>query len=158
MHRTWSASCFAIALSIVSHYRVSLITHGCALTPAESYPPSALPRNPESTWPATEGVICPSQVTLGQHVLVSLPWALNCRYSGTFYDGYKCIPTFFILYSVMSLSMSSMLPIGVLCFYCHFFSETFLNEHSSILNFCIWQQCWHQSTTVRLIKAVYILK
>lgn len=70
-------------------------------------------------------LICPSPQTLGQHVSGSLPWALNCHYSGTFYDGYKCIPTF-ILYSVMSLYMSSMFPRGVLCFYClFFFPETF---------------------------------
>lgn len=38
------------------------------------------------------GGLCPPQETLGQHVLVSLPWALNCHYSGTFYE-YTCIPT-----------------------------------------------------------------
>ncbi len=45
-------------------------------------------------------LICPPQQTLGQHVSGSLPWASNCHYSGTFYDGYKCIPTFFFFYIV----------------------------------------------------------
>lgn len=64
------------------------------------------------TSPQRSVFICPSQQTLHQHVSVSLPQASNCHYSGTFYAGYKRIPTFFILYSVMSLSMFSMFPGG----------------------------------------------
>lgn len=109
--------------------------------------PPDLPAN----LPLRSVFICPSQKTLGQHVSVSLPWASNCCYSGTFYDGRKWMRTFFLLYSVTSLYMFSMLSRGVLCFfYCHSFPET------ALLDFCIWR-CWHQSITVSLPQAEYIL-
>lgn len=65
-------------------------------------------------------------------------------------------PTF-ILYSVMSLSLSSVLSRGV-WFFLLSLSWTFLfSGHSSILVIYVCQ-CWHQSTTVRLPQAEYILK
>lgn len=40
--------------------------------------------------------------------MISLPWALNCHYSGIFY-GVNAYPLVFILYSHMSLSLFSVL-------------------------------------------------
>lgn len=48
--------------------------------------------------------------------MVSLPWALNCHYSGIFY-GVNAYPPVFILYSHMSLSLFSVLSRLVYVFY-----------------------------------------
>lgn len=158
---TWSPNCFATTPPIVCHYRASSTTHGCAPTPAGSYPPSAPPRNPEPTWPArlppTEGCfICPprdSRASMFRFHCHRLQTAIILAH---FMMGILCTH-FFILYSVMSLSMSSMFPRGV-CFYRTFFLwNILLNGHSSVMDFRICR-CWHQSTAVRLPQAKYIYK
>lgn len=52
--------------------------------------------------------------------MVSLPWALNCHYSGIFY-GVNAYPFVFILYSHMSLSLFSVLSRLVHVFYRYVF-------------------------------------
>lgn len=117
-HGTWSPSYSATIQMIVSHYRVSLTTRGYAQTPAESCPQSAQPRNPEPTWPAyltLRGVLS----VLHNKLWASMFW-FHCHGLQTAiilaHFMMEMHTHFFILYSEMSLSMSSMLSRGILCF------------------------------------------
>lgn len=118
VQRTWSPSCSATIQMIVSHYRVSLTIRGCAQTPAESCPQSAQPRNPESTWPAYLTLMGVLSV-LHNKLWASMFW-FHCHGLQTAiilaHFMMEMHTHFFILYSEMSLSMSSMLSRGILCF------------------------------------------
>lgn len=158
--RTWSPSCYATAPRTASHCRVSLITHGCAPTPAESCPPSAL-ASPEllpAAFPRRAVFICPPQETWPA-CLGSLPWASNCHYSGTFYDGYDCVPTFFIIVQCdVIVSGMFWLILFFLCVcVCVFIAISSLAPFSCFTDtVVIWDFCsgwsWSQSTTVKLSK------
>lgn len=106
VHGTWSPSCFATAPLIASHYRVSSTTHGCVPTLTDSCHPPTLSRNPEpADLPCSEGCFICHTGLWARMFWVHCHGLQTAIILAHFMLG---IPTF-ILYSVTSLSMSSIL-------------------------------------------------